>query len=294
MLSDHLAPGLRVVIAGVAPSGPPQTHRRYYAGRGNAFWQLLHESGLVPERLGPEDDERLPSYGIGLTDLAKTVRPDPEGGVRVHYDVAGLEVKIATFRPLGRWVTVGRHNKRNHRRVLVADGRVAVTGGSGTPLSPQTYRLITPFVTSKVPIRYVHWPATTESADTTLVAAGAVALSAPFIVNAQQPSDVGQPLPVPERYPSSKSLTLTPSWLTTVWMPSVLSSWTSAPTENEDFAGITDAAAFAVSEVVTKCSAESCSPEPPGPSTHPTDGDTVSGCLTATVDVSAAVADGVG
>ena len=38
---------------------------------------------------------------------------------------------VATFRPLGRWVSVGRHNKRNHRRVLVADGRVAVTGGSG-------------------------------------------------------------------------------------------------------------------------------------------------------------------
>jgi cardiolipin synthase len=38
---------------------------------------------------------------------------------------------VATFRPLGRWVSVGRHNKRNHRRVLVADGRVAITGGSG-------------------------------------------------------------------------------------------------------------------------------------------------------------------
>jgi cardiolipin synthase len=39
--------------------------------------------------------------------------------------------KVATFRPLGRWVSLGRHNKRNHRRVLVADGRVALTGGSG-------------------------------------------------------------------------------------------------------------------------------------------------------------------
>lgn len=39
--------------------------------------------------------------------------------------------RVATFRPLGRWVSVGRHNKRNHRRVLVADGRVAITGGSG-------------------------------------------------------------------------------------------------------------------------------------------------------------------
>jgi cardiolipin synthase len=39
--------------------------------------------------------------------------------------------RVATFRPLGRWVSIGRHNKRNHRRILVADGRVAVTGGSG-------------------------------------------------------------------------------------------------------------------------------------------------------------------
>jgi cardiolipin synthase len=38
---------------------------------------------------------------------------------------------VATFRPLGRWVSVGRHNKRNHRRILVVDGRVAITGGSG-------------------------------------------------------------------------------------------------------------------------------------------------------------------
>jgi cardiolipin synthase len=48
--------------------------------------------------------------------------------------VKGLEAAgchVATFRPLGRWVSLGRHNKRNHRRVLVADGRVAVTGGSG-------------------------------------------------------------------------------------------------------------------------------------------------------------------
>jgi cardiolipin synthase A/B len=43
----------------------------------------------------------------------------------------GAGCQVATFRPLGRWVSLGRHNKRNHRRVLVADGRVAVTGGSG-------------------------------------------------------------------------------------------------------------------------------------------------------------------
>ena len=43
----------------------------------------------------------------------------------------GAGCHVATFRPLGLWISLGRHNKRNHRRVLVADGRVAITGGSG-------------------------------------------------------------------------------------------------------------------------------------------------------------------
>lgn len=38
--------------------------------------------------------------------------------------------RVETFRPLARW-SVHRHNARNHRRILVADGRVAITGGSG-------------------------------------------------------------------------------------------------------------------------------------------------------------------
>ena len=42
---------------------------------------------------------------------------------------AGCEV--AFYRPVNPW-TMDRANYRNHRRILVADGRVGVTGGSGT------------------------------------------------------------------------------------------------------------------------------------------------------------------
>ena len=38
--------------------------------------------------------------------------------------------RVETFRPLARW-SVRRHNHRNHRRILVVDGRVGITGGSG-------------------------------------------------------------------------------------------------------------------------------------------------------------------
>ena len=42
---------------------------------------------------------------------------------------AGCEV--ALYRPVTPW-TIDRANYRNHRRILVADGRMGVTGGSGT------------------------------------------------------------------------------------------------------------------------------------------------------------------
>lgn len=65
--ADLLAPGLRVVIAGTRRhSRPPQ---RYYAAPGNHFWTLLHQSGLVPERLEPEDAPLLLRHGVGLTDV---------------------------------------------------------------------------------------------------------------------------------------------------------------------------------------------------------------------------------
>jgi cardiolipin synthase A/B len=48
-----------------------------------------------------------------------------------HLDmIKGAGCRVVTFRPLGR-LGHGRHNNRNHRRNLVVDGRVGLTGGSG-------------------------------------------------------------------------------------------------------------------------------------------------------------------
>jgi TDG/mug DNA glycosylase family protein len=41
----------------------------HFAGRGNAFWRLLHAAGLTPEPLGYADDARLPALGLALTNL---------------------------------------------------------------------------------------------------------------------------------------------------------------------------------------------------------------------------------
>jgi TDG/mug DNA glycosylase family protein len=90
-LPPILRPGLRAAFVGTrGRSGSPhQLH--YYDGPGNKFWTILHLSGLTPVELAPEDDDRLPDYGFGLTDLVY------DDGVP---DVAGLHTRLRQARPL--------------------------------------------------------------------------------------------------------------------------------------------------------------------------------------------------
>jgi double-stranded uracil-DNA glycosylase len=70
-LPDYLQSGLKVVFVGFNPGERSARIGHYYAGRGNQFWNLLHESGLVGEKLRPEDDHRVLEFGLGLTDVVK-------------------------------------------------------------------------------------------------------------------------------------------------------------------------------------------------------------------------------
>ena len=68
MLPDLLAPNLDVVFVGINPGLKSARVGHYYAGPGNLFWRCLHESGLTPVRLQPEEDRRVLEFGIGITD----------------------------------------------------------------------------------------------------------------------------------------------------------------------------------------------------------------------------------
>jgi len=70
-LPDYLRPDLRVVFVGFNPGDRSSRIGHYYAGRGNQFWNLLYESGLVSRRLAPEEDRCVLGFGVGLTDLVK-------------------------------------------------------------------------------------------------------------------------------------------------------------------------------------------------------------------------------
>src|SRR5207302_6508828 len=70
-LPDYLRRGMKLVIVGCNPGERSARLGHYYAGRGNVFWPLLYDSGVVPEPLEYKDDKRMIEFGIGLTDLVK-------------------------------------------------------------------------------------------------------------------------------------------------------------------------------------------------------------------------------
>ena len=70
-LPDYLRKGMKLVIVGCNPTESSVRAGHYYAGRGNAFWPTLFESGVVPEPFDYPDDRRVIEFGIGLTDLVK-------------------------------------------------------------------------------------------------------------------------------------------------------------------------------------------------------------------------------
>lgn len=70
-LPDYLRKGMKMVLVGANPGDRSARVGHYYAGRGNQFWPIMYESGVIPEPLGYEDDRRILEFGIGMTDLVK-------------------------------------------------------------------------------------------------------------------------------------------------------------------------------------------------------------------------------
>jgi TDG/mug DNA glycosylase family protein len=100
-LRDRIAPGLKVLFVGINPGIRSAQTGHHFAGYSNRFWKLLHGSGLVPEPITFEQDDRLPEWGYGITNIV--ARPTPGvGDLHPSELVAGkraLVRKVRRFRP---------------------------------------------------------------------------------------------------------------------------------------------------------------------------------------------------
>ena len=139
-------PGFRSTL--VAYTGAPVTS-------GNRVDVLLNGEEIFPAKLAAIRAARktitLAQYvfeqGDPAADVARALAERCRAGVKVHVLVDGVGAiampsqyrdwlteagcQVVTFRPLTPW-TLDRANNRNHRRILVVDGRIGITGGSGT------------------------------------------------------------------------------------------------------------------------------------------------------------------
>jgi len=98
---DHLRAGLNLVIVGINPGLQSGASGHHYAFRGNHFWPLLYESGLLPEPLTFAEDHRVLEFGIGLTNLVdRTSREASElSRAEMEAGAANLRAKLLRCRP---------------------------------------------------------------------------------------------------------------------------------------------------------------------------------------------------
>jgi TDG/mug DNA glycosylase family protein len=100
-LNDRIRPGVRVLFVGINPGIRSAAIGHHFAGYSNRFWKLLFEAGLVPERLRAEDDERLPQWRYGITNLIPRATPGIDTLRREEYagGLNALRRKVRRFKP---------------------------------------------------------------------------------------------------------------------------------------------------------------------------------------------------
>jgi TDG/mug DNA glycosylase family protein len=101
-------PGARlsVLFCGINPGLYSGATGHHFARPGNRFWPALHRSGFTDRLLAPHQQDLLPSYGLGITNLVDraTARADELTDEELRAGGERLAVLVARARP--GWVAV--------------------------------------------------------------------------------------------------------------------------------------------------------------------------------------------
>ena len=105
-IPDVIAPDLAVLFCGINPGLYSAATGQHFARPGNRFWPALHRSGFTPRQLRPDEQDLLPSFGLGVTNVVAraTARADELTADELRRGAARLTNLAAKFRP--RYVAV--------------------------------------------------------------------------------------------------------------------------------------------------------------------------------------------
>ena len=142
-LRDRIKPGVEVLFVGINPGVRSALTGHHFAGFSNRFWKLLHESRLVPEPVTFKDDDRLPEWGFGVTNIVARATPGIDT-LLPHEYVGGrrrLLAKVRRFAPrvvalVG--VTVFRAMFPEHKGAVTPGLQTQTLGGAAVFVLPNT------------------------------------------------------------------------------------------------------------------------------------------------------------
>jgi double-stranded uracil-DNA glycosylase len=92
---------VQVLFVGINPGVRSALTGHHFAGFSNRFWKLLFLSGLVPEAVTYLDDDRLPQWGFGITNVVARATPGIDE-LRPEEYAAGrarLRTKVRRYKP---------------------------------------------------------------------------------------------------------------------------------------------------------------------------------------------------
>lgn len=91
MLFVGINPGVRSALTG-----------HHFAGFSNRFWKLLYQSRLVPEPVTYMDDDRLPEWGFGITNVVARATPGIDELKPEEYAAGRLRLraKVRRYQPV--------------------------------------------------------------------------------------------------------------------------------------------------------------------------------------------------
>jgi len=105
-IPDLVAPGLRVLFAGINPSLYSAATGYHFARPGNRFWPALHRSGFTSRQLQPIEQPLLLQLGLGITNVVAraTARADELAPEELR---AGGQALVALAAELGvSWLAI--------------------------------------------------------------------------------------------------------------------------------------------------------------------------------------------
>lgn len=100
-VADVIAPGLKLLFAGINPGLYSAAVSHHFARPGNRFWPTLYRAGFTEKLLSPSEERRLLDWGWGITNLVARASATANELSREELRHGGeeLRAKLERYRP---------------------------------------------------------------------------------------------------------------------------------------------------------------------------------------------------